>query len=227
MSDEQADDALLQAAFRRWQASRPPSAERPELSVDELSALVEGTGDDPERIAALDAALASPTTAADLSLLLAAQAAARAAVHEGTVDSRPPLTELSTGPMMNDRSKPRAAPIWRRVLPLAASLIMVASVGTLVWQGRERDVTRGDSALPPVVLVGERVGVLVWRPVPDATSYSVEVLDKDGVLLFSATAADTVAPLPPGFDAPQWSSWWVRAFTGRREVAASPMTAFY
>jgi len=227
MSEEQANEEVLRAAFRAWQASRSEGSDGATPSAEELAALVEGTGDDVERIAALDAALSSPATASDLSLLLAAQAAARAAVHDGTADSRHHSMETRTGPMMNDRSKPRSAPAWRRVLPLAASLVLVASVGTLFWQGRDGDVTRSGGTLPPVVLVGERVGVLVWRAIPDATSYRVEVLDKDGVLLFSATAADTVAPLPPRFDAPQWSSWWVRAFTGRREIAASPMTAFY
>lgn len=129
--------------------------------------------------------------------------------------------------MATDRSTPRSAPVWRRVLPLAASLLMVASVGTLLWRGRDAGSTRGGDTLPPVPLVGERAGVLLWRSVPDATSYRVEVLDPQGKALFSATQPDTVAALPPTFDAPMWSSWWVRAYNGRREIAASPMTAYY
>jgi len=229
MSDEQSNDEMLRAAFRAWQASRPESAAPDDAggSPDALAALVEGVGDDDARIAALDAALSTRTTADDLMLLLAAQSAAQAAVHEGTASSPNLATEARPRPMTRDRSTPRAAPAWRRVLPLAAALTLVVSGGAVWWQGRDAGITRSGSTLPHVELIGERVGVLLWRPVPDATSYQVEVLDNDGKPLFTATQPDTVAMLPPSFDAPQWSSWWVRAYNGRREIAASPMTSYY
>lgn len=129
--------------------------------------------------------------------------------------------------MVNEPSTPRSAPTRRRVLPLAASLVMVASIGTLLWQGRDAGATRRGEALPPVPLIGERVGVLLWRPVPEATAYRVEVLDHESKPIFTATSPDTFTVLPPTFDAPQWSSWSVRAFKGRTEIAASPVTAYY
>jgi hypothetical protein len=226
MNEEQSDDEALRAAFRSWQASRPESPEAEALSPDALAALVQDTGDDEARIAALDAALASPNTAAELSLLLAAKAAAEAAVQADAPGSLNSVLE-ATKPMVNDRSTPRAASMWRRVLPLAAALTLIVSGGAVWWQGRDTDITRGGDGLPSVSLIGERVGVLLWRPVPEATSYRVEVLDNEGTPIFTTTASDTVATLPPGFDAPTWSSWWVRAYSGRREIAASPMTAYY
>jgi hypothetical protein len=230
MSDEPFNEDALRAAFRAWQASRAASEAPPDagaLSPDALAALVEGTGDDEPRIAALDAALSSPTSAAELSLLLAAKAAGDAAVQTDGPVALNPVMEARTRPMANERSTPRTAPMWRRVLPLAAALTLVVSGGAIWWQGRDAGVTRGGSTLPPVSLIGERVGVLLWRPVAEATSYRVEVLDGEGKTIFSATEPDTVAVLPPTFDAPKWSSWWVRAYSGRLEIAASPMTAYY
>lgn len=230
MSDEPFNEDALRAAFRAWQASRAASETPPDgegLSPGVLAALVEGSGDDEQRIAALDAALSSPTRAAELSLLLAAKAAGDAAVQTDAPVVLNPVTEARTRPMANERSTPRTAPMWRRVLPLAAALTLVVSGGAIWWQGRDAGVTRGGTTLPPVSLIGERVGVLLWRPIVDATSYRVEVLDSEGKTLFAATESDTVAVLPPGFDAPTWSSWWVRAYNGRQEIAASPMTAYY
>jgi hypothetical protein len=111
------------------------------------------------------------------------------------------------------------------MLALMAPLLLVACVGALFWVRRAGGGT--ERALPPIPLLGERAGVLVWRPVAEASSYRVEVLDKDGTVLFAATRPDTVAPLPPGFTAPTWSTWWVRAYAERREIAASARSAFY
>jgi hypothetical protein len=229
MSEQHLDDDELRAAYRAWQLSRAASDERPAdgaLSPDALAALVEGSGDDEARIAALDAALASPASAAELSLLLAARAAADAAVaNDAPVVLN--LERTSHAPSgANDRAAPRTAHWWRRVLPVAAALTLVVSSSVIWWQGRDAGVTRSGSTLPAVPLIGERDGVLVWQAVPEATSYRVEVLDTDGTSRFSATVPDTVAALPLGADAARWSSWWVRAYTGGREIAASPITVY-
>jgi hypothetical protein len=129
--------------------------------------------------------------------------------------------------MANDRSRPTDAPAPRRAFAMVASLLLLAFVGALLWFSRASGSRSTDSTLPPVTLMGERAGVMVWGPVAEATTYRVEVLDKDGKVLFAAVGPDTVAPLPPSFMAPQWSTWWVRAYADRRELAASPRTAFY
>jgi hypothetical protein len=231
MSDEDFNEDRLRAAYRAWQASRAapdaPNVGDAALSPDALAALVEDTGDDETRLAALDAALSSPSSAAELSLLLAARTAAEAAMRGDSPVSQNPDSEARVRPMANDRSTPRRAPMWRRVLPLAAATTLVVSGGALWWQGRDGGTTRSGETLPPVPLIGERVGVLLWHSVAEATSYRVEVLDEKGAPILTVTEPDTVAVLPPGFDAPRWSSWWVRAYSGRREIAASPMTAYY
>lgn len=129
--------------------------------------------------------------------------------------------------MATDRSIPRTTPIWRRVLPLATVLFLMVSGGAVWWLSPGGGITRRGGTLPPVPLIGERVGVLLWRSVPGATSYRVEVFGSEGAPIFTATEPDTVAGLPPSFDAPRWSSWRVRAYNGRREIAASPMTPYY
>ena len=87
--------------------------------------------------------------------------------------------------------------------------------------------TADRNALPPVTLIGERAGILVWRPVDGATVYQVQVVDSAGTVVFGYQAADTVSPLPPLFEPPPGALWWVRALSGDREVAASPRERLY
>ncbi len=87
--------------------------------------------------------------------------------------------------------------------------------------------TSNSDALPPVTLIGERAGILVWRPVDGATVYEVQVIDSAGAVVFGYQAADTVSPLPPLFEPPKGAQWWVRALSGNREVAASPRERLY
>lgn len=84
-----------------------------------------------------------------------------------------------------------------------------------------------DRNLPPVTLIGERAGVLVWRPIEGATVYQVQVVDSAGTVVMGLQATDTVSPLPPLFEPPPGARWWVRAFSGERAVAASRSERLY
>lgn len=100
---------------------------------------------------------------------------------------------------------------------LVAGVLCTAAIGC----------TRSDRSLPPVTLIGERAGVLVWRPVEGATVYQVQVVDSAGTVVMGLQAAYTVSPLPPLFEPPPGARWWVRALSGERAVAASPRERLY
>jgi len=108
------------------------------------------------------------------------------------------------------------------VLALAASVAAVA-LGVAVWQvtrapEQRADVPRGVRG--DIALVGPPGGVpvtmpilLVWRGVPDAARYDVELLDSRGGVVLAASTTDTTLSLPDTarLSAGREYHWWVRA----------------
>ena len=90
-------------------------------------------------------------------------------------------------------------------LALAASVVLIAGAAAL-WQSgffEPRDVTRGVGGAGAVVLVApagnvsrDVAGRLVWRGVPGAVRYDVEVIEPSGALVYGAVVTDTATLVP-------------------------------
>ncbi|MDX2194604.1 MAG: hypothetical protein NW201_14770 [Gemmatimonadales bacterium] len=197
------DDDPLQRAFRADLARQhraPADAPTPE----ELLALAEGAGDDPARLAALDAVLASAEGAREFGL-------ARAAV----VASAEPVPAAAGA---------RVAP-WARPGLLALAAAMVLGIGITLLRPRAEPL-RGGAALevvgPPAGAVRDGT-VLAWRGVAGATGYRVELYEADGRSVIDARTPDTVFALPAGALQPGRDYVWsVRALFADGRVLASP-----
>lgn len=95
--------------------------------------------------------------------------------------------------------RPAVTPAMRRWAPLALAAGAILAVGLAgVWRARESDTVRGGAS--EVTLVGPPTAVgrgdslhLVWRAVPNAASYRVDLLQPTGGLIASVVASDTSA----------------------------------
>ena len=148
-----------------------------------LMALVTRTGSEDSRLATLDHVMSCVACKQDFELLRAIHAA-----DPGNAQARPR----------------RSAVPW-----LAAAVVVIAAGAvTLTQLQRPKPVRGAPSADIP--LVGAANGTLVWRAVPDAVRYDVEIVNASGETIFHARVADTTSALPASL--PSGSlSWWVRA----------------
>ncbi len=97
--------------------------------------------------------------------------------------------------------RPRFSP-W---LALAASVVLLAG-GVTLWRaaGRTDDVRRGGNEdrvtlVAPIGTVPAAAAErLVWRAVPGATSFEIEVIDANGSVVFGAGTPDTATTVPAG-----------------------------
>jgi len=156
-------------------------------SPDALEALVTRAGTEESRLATLDHVMSCVACKQDFELLRAIHAAEQ----------------------VNTQARPR-----RSVTPWLAAAVVLVAAGTLtVTELKRPNPTRGSSPSSDIALVGAMNGSLVWRAIPDAVRYDVEIVDASGVTIFHASvasAADTTAALPTTL--PSGSlSWWVRA----------------
>lgn len=163
------DDELRRA----YQARRIGAADASAPSPEELQRLVAREGSEAERLETLDRALSSRGTAGDLELLRAIADAARA-------------------------DEPRRW--WRSAVPLALAASVLLAVGILSVRGRAPEETRATPADGSPVLVAPGTDasvadpvVFVWRAVPGARGYRVEVLSDAGTLVTSIETPDTTA----------------------------------
>ena len=114
-----------------------------------------------------------------------------------------------------------------RALSRARYAALLGALSLAVAACSEDNSTAGTDDEDVVVLVGERAGLMVWRPYDGATSYRVELFTAEDRLEHSATTSDTVGAYPPGFDAGTGKTWQVRAFNGERQVARSIKAPVY
>jgi hypothetical protein len=160
--------------LRKAYQARHADASAPPPTPEALERLVAREGTDEQRLDTLDRALSTPEGARELELLRAISHAAR-----------------------EDASRRW----WRApiLLATAASLLLVA-VGVLSRRTRGPDQTRATPVDGAPLLVqpvaDARVAVpvhFVWRAVPGARAYRVEVLTDAGILIKSIDTPDTTA----------------------------------
>jgi hypothetical protein len=206
MTDELTDahlrDAYQQALAERTGPGRP---ECPDLEA--LLAVVQRDGPEMERFATLDHALACPACRRELEVLRTMDQATRAVTGE---------RDAARG----ERRAGRRVMAWRAVpLALAASLALVVglTVGRERWNREPDEPMR--AAQDGIALVTPEEGAavslpapLMWRPVPGARWYVVEVVTEEGTVPFSARTTDTSLTVPPtpGVGPGQYR-WTVRA----------------
>ncbi len=191
------DDETLARLYR--DATRDPK-DAPRPSPEMLQRAVAREGREEERLATLNAALASAEGRRELALLASVAAAERAA-----------------GRRRN----------WAlQGLAAAAGIALVATAGALWWSSRATpDPYRG--AASAVELVGSRNEGdsvrLIWHAMPTAQRYRVEVLDSAGRVLQEAQTADTTATIRADVTSQSGLRWWVQAETDSG-TKASPIT---
>jgi hypothetical protein len=153
-------------------------------SPEALEALVTRAGAEESRLATLDHVMSCVACQQDFELLRAIHAAEQ----------------------VNTQARPR-----RSVTPwLAAAVVLIAAGAITVTELQRPNPTRGSSATSDIALVGALNGSLVWRAIPGAVRYDVEIVDATGATIFHANTSDTTAALPTTL--PTGSlSWWVRA----------------
>jgi hypothetical protein len=164
-----------------------------------IAALVRREGDEETRLATLDHVMSCADCKRDFDLLRAVE---RAGMESGAAGHR----------AMARRS-------WLMPAALAASLLLAVGLGRiLVTPGDDTTRGGGDSSITlvqpgPAASAGDSL-VFVWRPVPGASRYELELLDAGGNVVASAETGDTAAApaavraLPPGE-----YRWWVRVTT--------------
>ena len=183
-------DTELQQLYARIATRPAPPGRAACVAPDVLLALVEGRAAETEAMQALRHVAACGSCRADLDLLRSAADAGRG--------------------------------LRRRYVPalsVAASLVVLAGAAA-VWRSvvwRPEPLRGGDQGVPLLRPSGDVAAagplVLMWRALPHATRYEVEVVDARGRVLFSASTRDTTAPVPnragvvPGTD----YYWWVQA----------------
>ena len=129
-------------------------------------------------------------------------------------------------------TRPRSR--WYRARPwmAAAATAVLALVGLRSFGLRETSVLRGErettviTVSPAGTVTRGTVGSLVWRGVPGATRFEVEILTTEGELIFSDTVRDTVALVSPPITTVGEYRWRVTAVQADGERAPSALVAF-
>lgn len=199
-TDDRLRDAYARAVDARTVAQRAGC-----VAPEALLGLVRGEGRDAERLATLDHAMSCPACRDEFELLRALERSGAPEVQQAVEGIR-----------------------WKRNLSMAiaASAILAIGIGPgrrLLDHGRD-DVMR--SAGSAVTLVAPDDGAsatsaggdsltFVWRPVPDAERYVVELLSADGTSTLRAQTTDTTYRSVPDrpLDAGEYR-WWVLAQAG-------------
>jgi hypothetical protein len=192
------NDARLRDAYARILRSREAAGTPAPVSLEAMLAVIERRGSDADRVRTLDAIMQSAEMRSEFEVLRAAAAAA----------ARPAVPRL--------------------VYAMAATLVLAAGAG--VWLAsttRAPDELRGPGAEPAIALVSPGATIaadaparFVWRAVPGASAYRLELLDADGTVVYSTRTADSSAVLPPNVTLRRGAEyrWWVKAETPGGEI---------
>ncbi|MFL5447862.1 MAG: hypothetical protein ACJ8AP_10445 [Gemmatimonadales bacterium] len=194
----------LQELYAQALARRSAAAEGC-VSPEELLALVRKQGDEARRLQVLDHVMGCEACHREFELLRALEAAGGG--------SREPTTVRS---------------ISRRIMPLAlaASVLLAIGVG-LVMRNTESDITRGGGPAlvlltPPAEVAPAQPVTFSWRSSAGTQRYRLELLDRNGVAVFSQLTPDTSLTLPAELLQPGSTyRWWVRDATPGSHAASS------
>jgi hypothetical protein len=212
MSDEQLRLAYARARDDRIEASRVGCP-----TLEALLALVQREGPESRRIETLDHASGCAACRRELEVLRSVDRAGRAlAADQGGQAVGDRATVSGAG----GRGRWRTG--WRRAAPMALAAALLLAVGLGVRQrfgeGDLPDVPR--AATGGVALVAPAEGgavapaplTFVWRSVPQARQYVLEVMTDSGALLLAQPTTDTsvTARLPARTDGGTYR-WSVRA----------------
>jgi hypothetical protein len=168
---ESNDDRLRLAYTESLTTRRLPATSHPEPET--LVAVAERSGTEAVRLEVLDHVMACAACRQELDLIRASLAAA------GMPRQRTWFRSPSVG-----------------LMALAATLLVVAGVELFTTSGTDVDVgprLRGGSstATHPVQWRSSGDATLAWRPVADAASYRLEVIDETGAAVVDSTMRDT------------------------------------
>ncbi len=217
MTDDRRTDARLRELYARTlhEPGKQPSDRCP--TPEAMLALVRGEMDEASRLATLDHVMSCAECSREFELLRAIDRASGESAGSNAGDGTSGL------------SAARRRSTLRRYAPLAlaASLLIAAGVLTRnVWR-ESPDVTRGETAAVTLVAPPDEMQTgapiaFVWRPIPDAFRYEIEVLDAAGNVAYAETTSDTVVTLPAGrLAAGSDYRWMVRATTGAGDQLVS------
>ena len=196
-------DEALRDVYARIMRERDAAGRTNAVPIEAMQALLEKRGSDEERVRTLDAIMRDQDARADFEILRSAYEAA----------------------------PPARASSMSSSYALAAALVLMIGAG--FWfrsRSPQPDTARGSST-PEVMVVspGESIASsapvrFVWRARPDAKLYSLQVVDTDGGVAYTALTPDTVAILPDSVRlvAGKEYRWWVEA---NRSVGATVKSA--
>jgi hypothetical protein len=200
MGGQGVTDEALRTAYQQMLDARRVSGRARCVDPEAMLALLRREGSEEQRLETLDHVMSCGACSAEFELLRSVEQA---------------------GAGMAEPTRPAVPRIARRLavpLALAASLLLVVTVGQKLRSPGGPDVERGSSdgvtlLEPPAEIVAGVPPTFVWKPVPGTQSYELEVLDGKGAVVWSTKTSETSAtPSDPGLLAPgNTYRWWVRA----------------
>ena len=210
MGNQGVTDETLREAYERALDARRVSGREACVSPEAMLSLLRREGSEEQRLEMLDHVMGCGACRSEFELLRSIEQAGAA------------TTERATHAVLQF---PRRFAV---PLALAASLILVVTVGQRLRSAGGADVERGRTdgitllAPPPEISPGTST-TFAWKPVAGAERYELEVLDEKGTVVFGAKTSETsVTVSDPVLSAPGKSyHWWVRATTASGDQRAS------
>ena len=209
MGDQGVSDEALREAYQRALDARRVSGREACVSPEAMLSLLRREGTEEQRLEVLDHVMACGPCRSEFELLRAIE---------------------QVGARTTEVARPAVSPMRRLAVPLAlaASLILVVTVGQRLGSTGSPDVERGSSdgfALlePPPEIAPGISPTFTWKPVPGAQSYELEVLNEAGTVVWGARTSETSVTLsdPRVLTAGKTYRWWVRTTTAGGDQRAS------
>lgn len=211
MGNQGVTDEALREAYQRALDARRVSGREPCVAPEAMLSLLRREGAEEQRLEALDHVMGCGACRSEFELLRSIEQAGA-----GT-------TERVGSAVL------RILPRFAVPLALAASLILVVTVGQRLRSPEGTDVERGtmDGVTllgPPAEIAAGTSPTFAWKPVLGAQSYELEVLDEKGAVVWGAKTSETsVTMSDPSLVTPGKSyRWWVRttAASGNQRASA-------